>query len=374
MPEVVVPTLNANDESYMLVEWLVPDGAWVSAGDGVVSIETSKTITELTASGAGYLRQERSALTSCSPGDVIGHLLEQRDEATDGRHRPGPQAEPDGPDTCDGGDPDQTLVLTKPARDLADAHGISFSALASLSKQLIQRSDVEALITTAQAAVHPTATSQPCRLSAHQLAIARAVSRSHATIPAAFTVMKIPAATVLRQADDSAAGFIGIPEYVIKAVAEVSSNFPMFLAAIGDDLTFTLADSVDVGVTIDVGTGLFVPVIRAADKLSLSDIASKMMRFRGCALRSNLPEADLAGARIIVTLHQTSGILFARPIIYPRQACALALGALDYELKLGPSSEVERHDYFCLGIAYDHRVINGREAAAFLTAIRSRLE
>ena len=78
--------------------------------------------------------------------------------------------------------------------------------------------------------------------------------------------------------------------------------------------------------------------------------------------------ADLDGARIVVSLHQAAGVLLAQPIIYPGHVCALSVGAPDYELKLGPAGEISRHDYFYLGISYDRRIINGKEAAAFLTS------
>jgi 2-oxoglutarate dehydrogenase E2 component (dihydrolipoamide succinyltransferase) len=391
MSEVTIPVLNSTDDSYVLVEWLVPEGAGVSAGDVLALIETSKAVTELVAADSGCLSHRISALSTCRPGQVAGDLSAV---SSGGPAPPGSQPASAGPQAgagpasapAPGGSAEvpapggsAEVVVTRPAQALMDAHGLTADAVAGLGKGLIRRSDVAALITGAGSAVGPAGglASGPLSLPAHQQAVARAVSQSHASIPSAFTVIKVDAAELLRRqelAGRQAAGFIGIPEFVIKAVAGTSADFPVCFAGIGDDLTVTAAGSIDIGVTIDVGTGLYVPVIRAADTLDFAAIAARMMYFRTRAMRGQLSERDLAGPRLILSLHQARGIMLALPIIYPGQACTLSLAAVDQELRLGPSGQVTQHSYFYLGMCYDHRVINGREAAAFLSAVRDRLQ
>jgi 2-oxoglutarate dehydrogenase E2 component (dihydrolipoamide succinyltransferase) len=221
------------------------------------------------------------------------------------------------------------------------------------------------------------ADSRPRDVPAHQLAVARAVTRSHASIPAAFTVVKVPADSLLRQQEAisrETACFIGVTEFVIKAIALTAPAFPASLASVGDGLRITPAGPPDIGVTIDVGTGLYVPVIRAAATEGLTAISRRMMYLRTRAMRGRLSEDDLAGARITLTLHQVPGIVLARPIIYPGQTCAFSLTAPCPELSLGPSGQVTESVYVHLGLSYDHRALSGREAAGFLTAIRDRLQ
>ncbi|MEE3922659.1 biotin/lipoyl-containing protein [Micromonospora sp. BRA006-A] len=63
---VDVPRLNPNDDSYVLLEWLVADGATVEAGEPVAAVETSKAIEELAATQAGVLRQDVAAGADCA--------------------------------------------------------------------------------------------------------------------------------------------------------------------------------------------------------------------------------------------------------------------------------------------------------------------
>ncbi|MGH3158038.1 MAG: 2-oxo acid dehydrogenase subunit E2, partial [Streptosporangiaceae bacterium] len=365
-----VPTLNSNDESYVLVGWLVADGAPVLAGDAVASIETSKAVDDLVVDAPGYLSHAVEPMSTCRPGEIVGHLRPAKPTGA------GPPPSSGQQDSGQGG-----MVVTRPAQELMDTHGVTSEAVAGLGKKLIRRADVESLLgasvkpgAEAAGAEGAGAEGQSRPLPAHQLAVARVVSRSHATIPPAFTVIKVVADEMLRLQRAETARFIGIPEQVIKAVAQAAGEFPDCLAGIGDDLTITPATSVDIGVTIDVGNGLYVPVLRAADTLTVADIAGRMMYFRARLLRGRLSEQDLGPASIVLALHQSPGIVLAQPIIYPGQACTLSLAALDQELRLGPEGQVSEHSYFYLGLSYDHRVINGRQAAAFLTAIRDRLQ
>jgi 2-oxoglutarate dehydrogenase E2 component (dihydrolipoamide succinyltransferase) len=368
--DVAIPKLNSTDDSYVLVEWLVADGAQVSAGDDLALIETSKAVTELTAPGAGRVSQQVAAMSVCRPGEVVAYLAvsaAERTEPSSASVQPARAGETP-PELVLG----KHLVLTGPARELLTAHGLSEDAVQDLGKTLIRKSDVEAILAGAAPASGRVAALPP-----GQRAVARAVTRSHASIPAAFTVLKMPVDVVLRRQDDASAqarSFIGIPEFLVEAVAQASADFPDCLATVGDDLSITPADSVDIGVTIDVGTGLYVPVIRAADRLDPAAIAAQLMRYRLRAMRGRMTERDLAGARLTISLHQLPGIVLAEPIIFPGQVCTLSLAAQQRELVLDQAGQVAERSYCYLGMSYDHRVINGRQAADFLAAVSDRMQ
>lgn len=383
MNEVVVPTLNSTDDSYVLVEWLAADGDRVSAGEDLALIETSKAVTELVAPCAGHLSQRVPAMSACRPGEVIAYLSASAAE----RHRPPSAPPPSGPvaDAVGGsGDPGAVeLVVTEPARELLAARGLPVNAVRGLGKTLIRRSDVEAVLggsaaLSLHAAASPLANVPGSReLAPGQRAVARAVARSRASIPAAFSVIKMPVDAVLRRQDEvctQAGSFTGIPEFVIEAVAKASGDFQDCFARVNDDLSVTPAESIDIGVTIDVGSGLYVPVIRAADRLTLAAIAARMMRYRLRAMRGRLTENDLTGARLTVALHQLPGIVLAEPIVFPGQVCTLSLAAEQRELVLDAAGQVVQQSYCFLGMSYDHRVINGRQAAEFLAAVSDRIQ
>jgi 2-oxoglutarate dehydrogenase E2 component (dihydrolipoamide succinyltransferase) len=167
---------------------------------------------------------------------------------------------------------------------------------------------------------------------------------------------------------------VGTAEVVIGVVARLRAEHPHCFATVTDDLTVRPARRSDIGVTIDVGTGLFVPVLREADRLTTAEIAAALMRFRARAVRRTMRNEDLAGACLTLTLQTEPDLILAQPIVFPGQTCALSLCATQQELRLDPDGSVRAHPYFHLGLAYDHRVLNGRDAAAFLSDVKRELE
>jgi 2-oxoglutarate dehydrogenase E2 component (dihydrolipoamide succinyltransferase) len=265
-------------------------------------------------------------------------------------------------------------VLTKPALDLMRERAVSPDAVAALGRPVVRRADIEALLAGGGDGDRRETTEV---LSARQRAVARTVARSHATIPDAFVVMKVSATAMLRrQADISSTrkAFVGVPEQVVRAVGRLHATFPRFYCAVADDLSLTPAERADVGVTVDVGTGLLVPVVRDVASLDVVEIAQRLMSLRTRAMRGRINEADLAGSAVTLALHMDPGVILARPVIFPGQVCTLSLAALQHELISSGDGAVVDHPFVTVGMSYDHRVVNGRDACRYLTALREELE
>ena len=343
--EIVVPKLNSNDTEYTLVQWLAEDGSPVRSGDAVAVVETSKATEELDSPSSGHLRQVVAAGKSCAPGEVIGQV---------GNSLAPPVAfEPD----VSGGQ-----VVTEPAQELIDRLGITPEQLESLGRKVIRLSDVERLAGTVR------------ELSPVQRAVGRTVSESHRTIPAAYTVIKVDVGAVLAEAralTRSLRKLVGLPDFLVAAVAGLHAEFPLPFATLSDE-SVRLSDAPHVGVTVDLGQGLYVPVIRDAAGLDVPGIAARLTEYRKAAQRGEFRAEDLTGANITVTLHHDPGIVLAIPIIHPEQVCALALGAPSPELVL-EDGEVVSRTFATIGLAYDHRVLNGRDAVLFLQALKEGL-
>ncbi|MDW5329227.1 2-oxo acid dehydrogenase subunit E2 [Plantactinospora sp. KLBMP9567] len=378
MAELAVPTLNANDTSYVLTEWLVPDGGRVSAGDPVALIETSKALADLATETTGYLRHAVVAGTTCEPGQVVAHVHAElaaptdTPEPADGTGSAEAAAPTDTPEPAGGtGSAEVAPVVSRAAAEYLAEHGIPMAAVAALGKRVVKLSDVAALRAGGRGG-----TGDRRQLSAHQRAVARTVAASHATIPSAFAAAKVQAAPLLaelREIGGRQGGFIGIPELVVRALARLHAEWPLFYATVHDDLSLTLAATPDIGVTVDVGGGLYVPVLREAAARTLADISGTLMDFRARARRRTLRESDLRGGNITLSLHSDPGIVLARPIVFPGQTCTVTLCALQEEVYLDEDGVARTRPFFHLGITYDHRVVNGREATAYLTAIGARL-
>ncbi|MFD0343199.1 2-oxo acid dehydrogenase subunit E2 [Streptomyces sp. NPDC127117] len=369
MAEIRVPKLNNNDDSYVLLEWLVGDEQPIGADDDVATIETSKAAEDLVSDAGGVLHHLVPAGAECRPGDLIGRVVPAGT----------PRAEPAAPaenakaaaSSTNGGP-----VITAPARQLLAELGIDPELTRTLGVKVVRRSDVERL--TAQSAADRNTVTLP----AGQQAVARTVTLSHQSIPSAYTVIRVEVGGVVDKARSLTGEWrklVGVPEFLIMAVAGLRERFPMFFASLVDERTVSIADGAHVGVTIDIGKGLYVPVVRDAHTMGLEEIATSVGEFRNKALRGAFREQDLTGGTIAVTLHNDEDVTVAVPIVFPGQVCALALGGARPELVPGADSGTDTGGARIalvahIGLAYDHRVINGRDAVLFLRAIKESLE
>ncbi|WP_422735351.1 2-oxo acid dehydrogenase subunit E2 [Micromonospora sp. WMMD729] len=390
--DLVVPKLNNNDTTYVLLDWLAGDGEQVRAGDPIAEVETSKAAEELLSDGDGVLHRLVEVNQECAPGDVIGHVFDSEEArqrfltTTVTPAAPTAGVRPGGP------------VLTDSARELAAAHGLADDELRGLGKAVVRRTDVERLLADRSAA--PPAATEPVvvaaaaalaagdgpdpddprpvhALSRAQRAVAAVVTESHREVPAALAVIKVradAAIAVARQLTRATRTLVGLPELLVKAIGGLREDHPLLFASPGDGSSVRLAEAAHVGVTIDVGTGLFIPVVRDVEELTCPEIAETLMDFRSRAGGEGFRAGELAGGTIVVSLHTDPDVVLAGPIVFPGQTCVVAIGGTQDELALDADGQVVTRRFVNLSAVYDHRVVNGREAVAFLQGVKAALE
>jgi 2-oxoglutarate dehydrogenase E2 component (dihydrolipoamide succinyltransferase) len=371
--DLTIPRLNANDDTCRLIEWSLADGAKVGEQDVVAIVETSKAAADLYADVSGILQATVTAGAECRVGDVIGHVFVTEQERQ-GFLRDCQAARPPHGTAPEAG----TLIVTERARELAGSSGITEDRLRALGKRIIQRADVEALLAGERSG------SPSMALSERQWAIGEIVSHSHKTVPSAFVSMKVHCDALLAQLREWNAEHgqaVGIPEAAIRILAGLRASFPAFFGRLQGNRRLSLPGSeTNIGITVDVGTGLFVPVVKDAGSLSVSQIADRLTEFRVTALRDSFRAEDLSGGHLSVSLHTDTDVLSAIPLILVPQVCMVSLPSVQTELVLdqgdtpGNPGRIRQRGFLAIGLAYDHRVINGRDAVAFLKAFKAAAE
>ena len=377
MQSIIVPTINSNDSDAILQAWCKADGERVSAGETIAVLETTKASFDLAAEADGVLSISAEIGQRYEYGASLGWIFSdsaEKERFVSERNpveRTGVFAE--------------KPMITRAARELAAAHGISEERLTGLGKRIVRGFDVEELIGRGEGApVAPVvATAMPVSgqggepLSAQQQSIARVVAHSRATIPEAFLLKKVQVDAALAEVarfSRQEKAMVSLPDLLVCLVSRLAPDFPAFYGALRDDLTFSESLAGNVGVTFDVGHGLFIPVVRNAGTLSLKEIAKVMMQFRMSATRNSFKSEALTGGDISLSLNMDADILCVIPVILKPQTCMLSVSAVLSELALDENGQPVSRRFIQLGVAYDHRAINGYHANAFANAIKARIE
>ncbi|MCC2639093.1 MAG: aceF [Moraxellaceae bacterium] len=161
--------------------------------------------------------------------------------------------------------------------------------------------------------------------------------------------------------------------FLVKAVAHVLGEFPRFSSSLDvDGETLVMKRYIHVGVAVDTPNGLVVPVIRDADKKSIRDIARELGVLSAKARDKKLTPAEMQGACFsISSLGGIGGTAFTPIVNWPEVAI---LGVSRSAMRPVWDGQAFRPRLqLPLSLSYDHRVIDGAEAARFTTALARRL-
>ena len=365
MSELIIPQINNNDTHAVLVEWSFEDGAQVEEGDVVAVLETSKSTFDLTAEESGLLKIEKSAGEEYPFGERLGVIGDE--QTAEMKPPPIPVS------STDVAVP-QDLIISDAARRLIASKEISNIQLSGLGKRIIREKDIRQLLGEDESA---EAVKESRQELTQQGGIARVVTRSHREIPAAFLVKRVycdQALAFLKSRGADSGKMLSLSDLFVLELGKLCSSFPLFFSNVDPGGELKEGLKANVGVTFDFGKGLFVPVISDLDALSLEEVAKRMMRFRMKAMRGKFAESDMSGGSISVSLNMEEDTEFVRPLILPPQTCMVSLGGVLSECFLTEDGAVKERRFMRVGVAYDHRFINGFESQAFANALKMRIE
>ncbi len=163
---------------------------------------------------------------------------------------------------------------------------------------------------------------------------------------------------------------VSVNDMIIKSVAMALKKFPVLNAHADDEKTILKPD-INIGVAVSTDKGLFVPVIHAADTLNLNEIHQIAAKNAEDA-RRGIVQVKHVGTFTISNLGMF-GVERFLPIINPPECAILSVGAIE-KMPVCQGEAVVVSDVMTLGLACDHRAIDGAMAANFLSHIKSLLE
>jgi 2-oxoglutarate dehydrogenase E2 component (dihydrolipoamide succinyltransferase) len=165
---------------------------------------------------------------------------------------------------------------------------------------------------------------------------------------------------------------LGILSFFVKPTIAALKRIPELNAEIrGHDIVYR--DYYDIGIAIGSDKGLIVPVLRDADRMDLPGIERRIRDFAERAGRRQLELRELEGGTFTISNGGVYGSMLSTPIVNPPQSGVLGLHAIEPQAVVRDGEIVARPIMY-LALSYDHRIVDGREAIAFLKTIRDGVE
>jgi len=161
------------------------------------------------------------------------------------------------------------------------------------------------------------------------------------------------------------------------AVCEALKQHPVLNSSVeGDQITYHGAEHL--GVAVDTERGLLVPVVKDAGDLNMGGIARRISEVASRTRENKITPDELGGGTFTITNTGSRGALFDTPIINQPQVAILGLGAVvkrPTAVKDTDGGEtIAIRSMVYLALSYDHRVVDGADAARFLVTLKERLE
>ena len=161
-------------------------------------------------------------------------------------------------------------------------------------------------------------------------------------------------------------------DFVLKATAEALKSYPQLNAALIDDAIHQYSD-INLGVAIDIESGLVVPVVRKVDTLGVIALASKVRELADRARDGKLGLDDFVDGTFTVTNLGGLGVDWFTPVLNPPQCAILGVGRVRQAAVVVDRS-MQFRDVATLVLTFDHRAIDGAPCARFLADLRTRIE
>jgi len=374
-----LPDMGTNVEECKVLAWKVKEGDSVKRGDVLADIETDKAVAELESTAEGVLLQCRVlAGATARTGDILAYVGRAGEtiiaEAASARGLEEPRKAGGQVEIPTSTAPSRPPRVSPMVRNLAAKLGVDLQQVkGSGAGGIITREDVQ----RAHSAPSSVATGAPFsgeQLSRMQAAVARAVQKSWKEIPHLSISASIGMSRALELREKSQAGSskISYDAIFLKAMARAAAKHPLFLARLEGE-RIVRPQGVHIALAVGFADELYLPVIRNVDQkdldtlhLEISDLAEKIKSH-------TLKVEPLSGATMALSNLGMYPIESFDAIIFPEHSSILTVGSIQ-SVPAVINGKVEIRPTVMVKLAADHRLINGRAAAEFLTEVKNTIE
>lgn len=165
---------------------------------------------------------------------------------------------------------------------------------------------------------------------------------------------------------------LGFMSFFTKAASIALKLYPNVNSMI-DGNSIVHFDYTDIGIAVQTGKGLMVPVLRNVENMGLADIENSIIELAGRARKFRISIDEMSGGTFTITNGGIFGSMLSTPIINPPQAGILGMHNI-VERPVAINGKVEIRPIMYLALSYDHRVIDGKDSVGFLKTVKELIE
>ena len=374
---VTIPKWGIEMTHGTIVAWHKAVGDSVSAGEEIVDIETDKIVNSFEARTSGTLvRILASEGEELAVGCLIGVIAkapvdESVIEAFVASHDRTADISTETTDAAAATRPDPQVEarITPALRRKLEKAGLSpADVLATGDHGRITKEDVDRAVLHGKAVASGAAAGQP--LAPQQAAVARKLSQAQSSLPLYHVTLDVNVESALASLSTGAS----LNDLIIAAVQRSLQSHPALNQTFdGERLTAIEGEPVGVAVAAE-GNRILAPVIQTSCDASLDELAQHSRELIERARSGRLAAADQRSAAITVSNLGMFGVTAFTAMVTPPQIMVLAVGAVRRVPVFNEANEVVPASVMTLTLGSDHRVVNGVQAAAFLTTVQAQLE
>lgn len=370
--KVIMPKLGMAMTEGVVVKWIKSDGERVDKGECIAVVMSKKITYEVEAPASGILRHAVAVKECTAVGEPIAYIAEPGEEIPELEVVAPPAEEvaevaAPPPEEREKAPP----VLASPmAKRLAKEHEIDLAQVTGTGPGgRITEKDVLVLIEARKA---PTVRRTIPFIGPRQM-IAERLTESLHTMAQVTITTEVDATELVRLRKRLKAKFdLTYTDLVVKAAAKALRDHPLLNATlVGDEIQ--LLEEVHIGVAVALEEGLIVPIVRDADKRTLQEIAQETRRLAQKAREGTLTVDEVTGGTFTVTNLGMYGVEIFTPIINPPEAAIMGVGRI-VEKPAIHEGQIVKRSLMQLSLTFDHRIVDGAPAAAFLQTLREMLE
>jgi pyruvate dehydrogenase E2 component (dihydrolipoamide acetyltransferase) len=376
-----LPDMGTNVEECKVLSWRIKPGEAVKRGDVLADIETDKAVAELESTGEGVLLEVVvKAGDVARTGDILAYVGKPGESVADGTKAvaipaealPPRSASPVAtPSHLESG---PSLRVAPVVRNLAAKVGVDLGRVKGTGAGgVITREDVQRA--SRERAASALETTPPGELLPRaQAAVARAVQKSWKEIPHLSVTASIDMtlAQEMRAKSDVEGARLSFEAIFLKAMARAAEAFPLVVAKLEGE-RIVRPQGIHIALAVGLDNELFLPVVRDIEKKHLVNLQKEVSALVGRVKARNLRAEQMSGASMALSNLGMYPIEAFDAIIFPEHSTILTVGAIQLKPVI-LEGEVKARPLVTAKLAADHRLINGRTAAAFLSMVKEVIE